>query len=183
MPTSPSAGCPPPPPPLRQLAEDALWGRHHGSLMLHPLELMYGDPHYVAHLLLISGCSIFLVRRVRLFHALVHGCRYCARLLSRGRGLELFAHAEEIPRYWTHFGLLAPGRAKLTCTCPADRGHCRFSWYFRAPRLSAGLANPLVCRAPGLPREFYPCQCGQGSCRYCLLPDPGLDATFIRACR
>ena len=146
--------------------------------MLHPIELMFGDAHYLAHVLLVSGCSPFLVRRVKLFHALVHGCRACARQLSCTRALELFVHAEEIPRYWTHFALLAPDRTKLTCTCPPGRAHCTFSWYFRAPRLSDDLANPLVCRAPGLPGRFYPCWCGEAYCQ--LAPDARLDATFHR---
>ena len=116
--------------------------------------MAYDDPHYLVHLLKGWRCSPLLLRRVRLFHALVSGCRYCAQQLTCCPPMDRFVHAEEIPRYWMHFSLLTPGKAKFTCTCPPEE-HCNYSWYFRAPRVSLEPSNPLVCRAPDLPDEFY----------------------------
>ena len=165
---------------LRRLAEFRLWvlprSHTHLPLVFYPLELMHGDLHYLVHLLRGAGCSDILVRRVQLFHALVRGCRLCSRHLSRHPDLDLYLHADEIPSYWTHFALLSPGIAKRTCTCPQEE-HCRFSWYFRAPTHSGHLTNPLVCRAPGLPADFYPAK------DWDPLPDQRLDATLGRALR
>ena len=111
---------------LRDLAERRLPPFSRPPVLL---ELMYEhDLHYLTHLLNVAGRSPFLPRRIKLFHALAHGCLSCCRQLSATFFAYNLVHLAEIPRYWAYFNFIAPGRISHLCTCqPNERERCLFA--------------------------------------------------------
>ena len=100
---------------LRDLAGRRL---QHWSRPLVPLELMHlDDLHYLVHLLIVTGCSPMLVRRIKLFDALARDCTSCCLELSSTAFLNFWLHFDEIPRYWSYFRRIARGRILRRCTC------------------------------------------------------------------
>ena len=120
------------PKPLRLLAEERLHHSYGYPLELHPgVETL----HELVHLLRVNGCGPDLVRRIRLFHALVGPCPDCAAKLAHSAESELRVHCVELRQYWGWICSLTPRRYKKTCPCV---GRCPYSHGFVRPRLTAG---------------------------------------------